>query len=356
MVSSHVHNCRGRLDGVGRALINLWAKKEKVKVSDEEISSRLNVSRATVWRARQKPIRAAVVARKPTKAMTARRKVVRSMISAMEVRTPTASVRRPGQRGRLRSCRITVRRPFPSPRSIAAGLPAPRPSLSTVRRDLESLGYKARAKPKAPRQHVGDHDRRCTFAREYLRSPFPILFSDEKYFDSNDRGDRWQWVKGRQKPDPRCFEQWASKVHVWAVIGVGFRRLVVLDCDSRVNSESYLARCIGPLRKVLRDTGARLMQDGAAAHTAAKTITQLRRWRVPVVDGWPARSPDLNPIENLWAKLSLEVARRCPTDAGEVAQFVREEFDKISVSEIDDLVRDFVPRLRKVVTAKGNIV
>lgn len=39
---------------------------------------------------------------------------------------------------------------------------------------------------------------------------------------------------------------------------------------------------------------------------------------VPTKLDWPSRSPDLNPIENLWALLKLNIRKRQPQDLDEL--------------------------------------
>jgi len=78
---------------------------------------------------------------------------------------------------------------------------------------------------------------------------------------------------------------------------------------------------------------------------AAQGIVELR--------GWPARSPDLNPIENLWGILQTKVSDCGPRDREELIVFLRREWLALSQPFIDELVRDLKRRVERCIARNG---
>jgi transposase len=118
----------------------------------------------------------------------------------------------------------------------------------------------------------------------------------------------------------------------------------------------YIKTCLTPLLAELKESDELdrpLMQDGAPAHCNKAVREWVGRKKMCVVDGWPAHSPDLNPIETLWAWLQIEVGKRGPKAEAALRQFIAEEWDKLPQARIDSLVLEYTARLRKCKAAQG---
>ncbi|KAL0168241.1 hypothetical protein M9458_036463, partial [Cirrhinus mrigala] len=54
------------------------------------------------------------------------------------------------------------------------------------------------------------------------------------------------------------------------------------------------------------------------------------------------KSPDLNPIENLWRELKVRVAKRQPRKLNDLERICKEEWDKIPPEMCANLVANYV--------------
>jgi len=95
------------------------------------------------------------------------------------------------------------------------------------------------------------------------------------------------------------------------------------------------------------------MQDGASPHRANIKKDWLNEKEIALMD-WPAKSPDLNPIENLWGILARRVYanQRQFNDVEELNDVVMEAWDAIGMDTIQKLLQSMQKRCLEVLQQK----
>ena len=81
-------------------------------------------------------------------------------------------------------------------------------------------------------------------------------------------------------------------------------RLKVIVCECNLNATEHiniLERWLLHFLDSYHPEGGIFMHDGADSHRALTTVQYLKDVNVDVMQ-WPARSPDLSPIENIWSQ------------------------------------------------------
>ncbi len=78
-------------------------------------------------------------------------------------------------------------------------------------------------------------------------------------------------------------------------------------------------------------------QDNAKPHTAAITTAWLRSVRVRMLN-WPACSPDLSPIENIWPIIKRKIHQRWSQTLQKLETNIRQEWDQIPTPKLQKLI------------------
>ena len=74
---------------------------------------------------------------------------------------------------------------------------------------------------------------------------------------------------------------------------------------------------------------------------------------VQLLKKWPAQSPDLNPIEHLWAILKKKLRGKRFKKEDDLWAAVQREWNSIPLEKLIKLVDSMPNRIRAVISAKG---
>ena len=189
---------------------------------------------------------------------------------------------------------------------------------------------------------------------------FIVIFSDEKQFNLDDP-DGYKCNRHNVNKEERSFTRrpkCQKGVMVRGAISFS-EKLKLAIIPGTLGSEGYVSTVEKDLPEFITehsDKNLVFMQDNAAVHTSRRSVEWFREKGIEVLP-WPAKSPDLNPIENVWYLLSRKVYGGGTQyySVEELTKAILKAWDEITEEVVIGLYNTMSRRLSKVFAGKGEI-
>ncbi len=230
-------------------------------------------------------------------------------------------------------------------------------SVNTIRCAICRCQLKLYRAKRKPYVNMVQKRRRVLWAKAHLKWTVSkwksVLWSDESKFDILVGNHGRRVLRANKEGDlPACYQRSIQKpasLMVWGCISAyGMGSLQALDAT--MNAERYIKVLEQPMRPSRQCV---FQQDNAKPHTAAITTAWLRSRRVQVLN-WPACSPDLSPIENIWLIIEQKICQRWPQTLQQLETYIRQEWNQIPTPKLQKLITSMPRRLQTVLKRRGD--
>lgn len=238
-------------------------------------------------------------------------------------------------------------------------------SRRLVNQRLVRAGYRARRPVRKPMLTRHHRQRRLQWARDHQRL-YPqhwnhVIFSDESRFllyrtDGRVRVRRLAHEAYNNACIVPRVQAGGGGLTVWAAFHAGGKTDLVF-LDGNLNQHRYLdilEETLVPFARATFQNNFVFQDDNARPHRARLIQNYLDNNQIEHME-WPAMSPDMNPIEHLWAELTrqIDIIDHQPRSVHELRQVLINAWRAIPAQTLQNLVNSMPERVRALLNARG---
>lgn len=235
---------------------------------------------------------------------------------------------------------------------------------NTIRRRLKTVGLHHRIPAKKPELTERHKRQRMNFAANYLNFNFEdTVFVDEKVFQTNEHGRLTLYRPNNTRYDERNVlpNRTSGRISLafWGWISASGPGELV-EIPGRLNANNYrevLQEVLIPTVESVFGNGTtiKLLQDGSSVHNSRIVQTWINEQENIELIRLPPKSPDLNPIENMWAMMVQNWDPSIPRNMHSLTSHVFQLRDYYrGLNYCEKLVSSMRSRLQTVLDARGS--
>jgi transposase len=229
-------------------------------------------------------------------------------------------------------------------------------STLPIRNFLKEVGFKFLRILSVPRLTPKKKEARLNFARKHRHDDWTsTFFLDESKFQvGSHRRYCYQRPKSRRTAQ---VDKFPEKLNLIGMISLnGGSRLITFEENLRADLFiDFLKDLKKDADKLYRRKSYRLVMDGDSKHTAGITKTYIKEASLKYLDDWPANSPDLNPIENIWGIMEKHIKKMHVVNKPSLEVALKSVWRKLTTKEkLKPLIDSMEERMKAVLASKGS--
>jgi len=223
---------------------------------------------------------------------------------------------------------------------------------------LKTLGGFVRPKLKSL-VSPANKTKRLKYCSDYQDFNFhKVLFTDESNFQLNANNLKLFRFKGRPPPRITKFNPNYTFM-VWG--GVSYQGKTTLKfVEGKINAEKYQDVVLSRKTEIKRLFNRRgrwfMLQDNAPCHRPERVKEFLRNQLGCDLIPHPPQSPDLNPIELVWAAMKVQVEARRPRNKTQLRDAIEKSWKGINITFIRKCIDNLKAKMLKIIDCNGEML